>query len=248
MTRRMIPDQYRIWRWPILSLVLGVALLPLLAVPVVKSWRAVEASRAPSCSSHATHDCVTRVEGDLEEGDGRNHRRQMFPIWSLTVGGSRIDSFEVSGPTSDQLQTWERAPVTARMWHGEVISLRPSSGGGYARTTYAGWRGMGRDWAGLAFGVFIITSMIVRALARRGEHGWMSTTSDGDIPAASVNWWLYWIAAAPALSALGTMLGVRFTDSQPATILLSALGLALGVFLAVRSRATGKGEHVRSGG
>lgn len=248
MTQPRKTDKFRIWRWPILSLVLGVALIPALAIPVVQGWRAIESSSAPSCSGGTASDCVTTVEAELAEGDGEYHRRQLFPIWSVNAGGSRLDGFEVSGPASDRLHTWDRVPVTARMWHGQVIALRESSDGNEVRTTYAGWRGVGRAWAGLTFGIFMITSLILRGLGRGRDDGWLSTSAERDVTSDSVNWLRYWIAATPFFCALGTMVGVRFTDSLAWTVLWSVGGLALGVFLAARSRATGKGKLLKPEG
>lgn len=244
MTQPGRTDRFRIWRWPILSLVLGVALIPALAIPVAHGWRAIESSRAASCGAGATPDCVSTVEAELAEGDGEYHRRHLFPIWSVNAGGSKLDGFEVSGPASDKLHKWEYGPVTARMWRGQVLSVRGPSVD-EVRTTYAGWRGVGRAWAGLTFGIFMIYSLISLGLRRGREDGWLSTNAEREVAPDSINSLRHWIAATPFSSALGTMVGVRFTDSLSATILFSACGLAFGVALAVRSRVTGTGRRVK---
>ena len=102
-----IPDQLRIWRWPWLSILFGVAILAFLLAAASDAVTAIRVQHAISADRYCNGgtDCVVRVRGLLDQRDSGLRRNDTTPTWFLR-GATFYDSFDVSHAVSDDLEAY----------------------------------------------------------------------------------------------------------------------------------------------
>ena len=169
--------RWKIWRWPALSMLLGIGMLAMIPVyagdgiAAIRDQQAIE--RGYFCRTG--DGCIRRIEGTLHQlDDGGGLKRNTTPTWSLRTSHAGTRVFDLGYGVSDGLARYEGHQVVALV--GSSTRALEVSDGTQFETLNSGWRAF---WESVTYAVWMLglgTLVIDRSLGARGlGKSWFST-------------------------------------------------------------------------